>query len=172
MLCHVTFWQAASQLITVKFWAEFIAWFHFCRRLKRIILYFFCKMEKNEFRAVIKYLHEKFKPKEKRSWIMFIAYLHHRLQLYTIEWMNLNVVIRPYVMHFIRDVFQLRLLRQSSIKSTILTDRWVKVRELVEAYHMAQWFQFCMNNWVWKSYRQDGCRVCLLWTISAIVWWF
>jgi len=32
---------------------------------------------------------------------------------------------------------------------------------------MAQWFQFCTNNWVWKSYRQDGCHICSLWTINT-----
>jgi len=78
-------------------------------------------------------------------------------------------------MHIVRDI-QLRLLRQkSSIKSTIvLTDWRVKVRELVEtqAYHMAQWFQFCTNNWIWKNYRQNGCRICSMWTISVTVWRF
>jgi len=77
---------------------------------------------------------------------MFIAHLHQRLRLYTIEWMNLNVVVHPHVMHLVRDV-QLRLLRQkSSIKSTILfwlIDEW-KCASLLrsQAYHMAQWFQF------------------------------
>jgi len=94
-------------------------------------------------------------------------------------WMNLNVIVHPHVMHLVRDV-QLRLIRQkSSIKSTILfwliddlTD-W-KCTSLLrsQAYHIAQWFQFCTNNWVWKSYRQDGYRVCSLWTISATVWRF
>jgi len=51
---------------------------------------------------------------------------------------------------------------------------WSSEKSLLrpQAYHMAQWFQFCMNNWIWKSYRQDGCRVCSLWTISATVWRF
>ena len=47
--------------------------------------------------------------------------------------MNLNVIVHPHVMHIVRDV-QLRVRQKSSIKSTIvLTDRRVKVRELVEA---------------------------------------
>jgi len=37
-----------SQLI-VKFWAEFIAWFHFCRRLKRTTFVFFAKSKKTSF---------------------------------------------------------------------------------------------------------------------------
>ena len=107
---------------------------------------------------------------------MFIAHLHQRLRLYTIEWINLNVIVYPHVMHLVRDI-QLRLLRQkSSIKSTILfwlIDEW-KCASLLrpQAYHMVQWFQFCTNNWVWKSYRHDGCHVCSLWTISATVWRF
>jgi len=44
---------------------------------------------------------------------MFIAHLHQHLRLYTIRWMNLNVVVHPHVMHLIRDV-QLKLLRQKS----------------------------------------------------------
>ena len=58
---------------------------------------------------------------------MFIAYLHQHLRLYTIGWMNLNVIVHLHVIHLVWDV-QLRLLRQkSSIKSTILfwlTDEW------------------------------------------------
>jgi len=85
-MSHYFLTSSISQLITVKFWAEFIAWFHFCRRLKRIIFVFFAKWKKNEFRAMIKHLHMKsLTPKEiKSSWIMFIAYLYQRLRLYTI----------------------------------------------------------------------------------------
>jgi len=113
---------------------------------------------------MIKHLHERFnRQKLKQSWIMFIAPAFATVY----NWMNLNVVVHPYVMHFVRDV------QWSSIEAAtpeiidkvhdiILTDQWVKVREFVDrpqAYHMAQWFQFCMNNCVWKNYRQDGCRV-------------
>ena len=77
-------------------------------------------MEKNEFQtyesAVIKHMKDLMRKEIKPSWIMFITHLYQRLRLYTIGWMNLNVVVHPYVMHLVRDV-QLRLLRQkSSIK--------------------------------------------------------
>jgi len=146
---HVTcFLTRISQLITVKFWAEFITWFHFCRRLKWTTFVFFAKWKK--MNAVIKHLHMKdltlkeVKVEINHCWIMFIAHLHQRLRLYIIRWMNLNVVIHPHVMHFVRDV-QLRLLRQkSSIKSTILfwlIDKW-KCASLLrpQAYYMTQWF--------------------------------
>jgi len=60
---------------------------------------------------------------------MFVAHLHQRC-----DCIQLNEFKHGRVMHLVRDV-QLRLLRQkSSIKSTIvLTDRRVKVRELIEA---------------------------------------
>jgi len=38
------------------------------------------------------------------SWIMFIAHLHQRLRLYTIRWMNLNVIVHLHVMHLVRNV--------------------------------------------------------------------
>jgi len=70
------------------------------------------------------------------------------------------------MMHLVRNV-QLRLLCQkSSIKSTILfwlIDEW-KYASLLRpqaSCYMAQWFQFCMNNWIWKNYRQDRVP-CLL----------
>ena len=64
-------------------------------------------------------------------------------------------------------------------KSTILfwlIDEW-KCASLLrpQVYHMTQWFEFCTNNWVWKNYRQDGCRVCyceLYGSISTTMWWF
>ena len=63
--------------------------------------------------------------------------------------------------------------QKSSIKSMILfwlIDEWKCASLLrLQAYHMAQWFQFCTNNWIWKSYRQDGCHICSLWTISATI---
>ena len=62
----------------------------------------------------------------------------------------------------------------NKVHDIVLIDRRVKVASLLrlQAYHMAQWFQFFTNNWVWKSYRQDGCRVFSLWIISATVWRF
>ena len=104
---------------------------------------------------------------------MFIAHLHSAFAT-VYNWVN--EFKRGRTSHLVRDV-QLRLLRQkSSIKSTILfwlIDEW-KCASLLrpQAYHIAQWFQFCTNNWVWKNYRQDGCRVCSLWTITATVWGF
>jgi len=77
--------------------------------------------------------------------------------------MNLNMGVHPYMMHLVRDV-QLRLLCQkSSIKSTILfwlIDEW-KCANLLrpQAYLIAQWFQFCTNNWVWKSYAKWVSRL-------------
>jgi len=70
-----------------------------------------------------------------------------------------------------RDI-QLRLLPEITDKvyDIVLTDRRL-MRELVEATSQHS-DQFCTNNWVRKSYRQDGCRVCSLWTINAIVWRF
>jgi len=81
---------------------------------------------------------------------------------YTIEWMNLNVVIYMYV----RDV-QLRLRQKSSIKSTILfwlIDEW-KCASLLRphAYHMAHgYFNFARTIKYEKAI--DGCCVCSLWT--------
>jgi len=105
---------------------------------------------------------------------MFIAHLHQRLRLYTIGWMNLNVVIHSHDAP--RSGHPIEAATPEIIESTILfwlIDEW-KCTSLLrpQAYHMAQWFQFCMNNWVWKSYRQDGCRICSLWTINATVWQF
>jgi len=47
----------------------------------------FCKMEKNEFCAVIKHLHMKgLTPKEMKAELdNVLAHLHQRLRLYTIE---------------------------------------------------------------------------------------
>ena len=149
-MSHYFLTSSIFQLITVKFWAEFIT-FHFCRRLKRTTFVFFAKWKKTSFVqwSNIYIWKVKRRKKSKPSWIMFIAHLHQRLQLYTIGWMNLNMVVHSHVMHLVRDV-QLRLLRQkSSIKSTILfwlIDEW-KCASLLrpQAYHMAQWFQFCTN---------------------------
>ena len=74
---------------------------------------------------------------------MFIAHLHQRLRLYTIRWMNLNVIVYPHVMYLVRNV-QLRLFQKSSIKSTILfwlIDEW-KCASLLKAYYMACDFNF------------------------------
>ena len=91
---------------------------------------------------------------------MFIAHLHQRLLYTTIHnWVDefkWSYIHMWWPRGSLRHV-QLRLLRQkSSLKSIIF---WL--------IDMAQ-FQFCTNNWVWKSNRQDGCCVCSLWTISAI----
>ena len=103
---------------------------------------------------------------------MFIAHLHQRLRLYTIGWMNLNVVVHPHAPRSGRPIEAAMPEIIDKAHDIVLTDRRVKVHELVEAHHMVQWFQFCTNNWVWKSYRQDGCRICSLWIISATVWRF
>ena len=91
---------------------EFIAWFHFCRRLKRTTFVFFAKWKKNEFHAAIKHLHiQRFNAKRNQNWIMFMAYLHQRLRLYTIEWMNLNMVVYPHMMHLIWDPIKAATLK-------------------------------------------------------------
>jgi len=40
------------------------------------------------------------------------------------------------------------------VHDIVLIDEW-KCASLLrpQAYHMAQWFQFCTNNWIWKSYQ-------------------
>ena len=63
---------------------------------------------------------------------MFIAHLHQLLRLYTIGWMNLKVVVHSH-MHLVWEV-QLRLPKIiDKIHDIVLTDRWMKVRELVKA---------------------------------------
>ena len=37
---------------------------------------------------------------------------------------------------------------------------WLTSESAWACWGISQWFQFCTNNWIWKSYRQDGCRVC------------
>jgi len=130
-MSHYFLTSSIFQLITIKFWAEFIAWFHFCRRLKRIFV-IFVKWKK-WVSCSDQCLHMKnLTSKEiKDNWIMFIAHLHQRLRLYTIGWMNLNMVVHPHVMHLVRDV-QLRV-PEIIDKVHDIVDRWVKVRELVEA---------------------------------------
>jgi len=86
------------------------------------------------------------------------------------KWVNEFKRGRTYVMHLVRDV-QLRLLRQNidKVHDIVLIDWWVrKCANLLklQAYHIRQWFQFCTNNWVWKSYRQNGRRVCSLWIFA------
>ena len=168
VMSHYFLTSSISQLITVKFWAEFIAWFHFCKRLKRITFVFFAKWKKNKFHAVIKHLHMKsLTPKEIKAELDSI-HLHQRLRLYTIGWMNLNVVVHPHVMHFVRDV-QLRLQRQkSSIKSTILfwlIDEWKCASLLRPQVHHMTVIPILHEQLDMK--KQDGCRVCWLWTIST-----
>ena len=80
--------------------------------------------------------------------------------------MNLNVVVYPHVMHLVRDVQWRLLCQKSSMKSTILfwlIDKW-KCASLLrpQAYHIAQWFQFCTNKWIWKSYISKMSAVCSL----------
>ena len=65
VMSHYFLTNSIFQLITVKLRAEFIAWFHFCRRLKRTIFAFFANW--NEFRAVIKFTYERFNAERNQS---------------------------------------------------------------------------------------------------------
>jgi len=112
---------------------------------------------------MIKHLHMKsLTPKEIKAKLDNVHSTSAPVRLYTIEKMNLNVIVHPHVMHLVRDV-QLRLLRQkSSIKSTILFWSTSENARACWGHGHITWhsdFNFA-NNWVWKSYRQDGCRVC------------
>jgi len=152
--------------------SEFIMWFHFCRRLKRTTLYFLQNRKKRvSCNQII--IQSSLTPKEIKAKLNNVHSISAPAFVTVYNWMNLNMVIHPYVMHLIRDV-QLRLLHQKwTIKSTILfwlIDEWKCASSLrPQTYHMTQWFQFCTNNWIWKNYRQDECRVCSLWNISVTV---
>ena len=169
-MSHYFLTSSISQLITVKFeWHS--SWFHFCRRLKRITFVFFAKWKKTNFVQWSNIYMKGLTPKEIKAELDNVHSTCEPAFAIVYNWMNLNVVVHPHVMNFV----QLRLLLQKSlIKSMILflIDEWKCVSLLRPAYHMVQWFQFCTNNWVRKSYRQDGCRVCSLWIISATVWRF
>ena len=59
------------------------------------------------------------------------------------------------------------------IHDMVLSDRRIKVREIVEATGILQGTVFSISHeklGVKKS-RQDGCRVCSDGRINAIVWW-
>jgi len=110
----------------------------------------FCKMEKKRVLCSDQtFTYEKFNAKRNQSRVGFIAHLHQRLRLYTIGWINLNLVVYP--MHLVRNI-QLRLLHQkSSINPRYYFD-WSMSESARACWdHMAQWFQFCTNNWVWKK---------------------
>ena len=100
-------------------------------------------MEKNEFRAVIKYVHMKgLTPKEIKA-ELDIAHLHQRLQLY--NWVNEFKRGRIFTCDAPRSERPIEAATPEIINKVhdiILTDRRVKVRELVDAtgtiIHMAQ----------------------------------
>ena len=80
---------------------------------------------------MIKDLHMKcLTPKKiKTGWIMFIAHLHQRLRLYSIEWMNLNVVVHPHTSRSWRPIAKPEII--DKVHDIVLTDR--RVHELIEA---------------------------------------
>jgi len=127
VMSHYFLTSIISQLITVKFWAEFIAWFHFCRRLKRKIFVFFAKWKKTSF-VQFKHLHMKgLTPKKIKTELNNVHSTSAPAFATVYNWMNKFKRGRTSMMHLVRDI-QLRLPRQkSSIKFMILfwlIDEW------------------------------------------------
>ena len=122
-MSHYFLTNSISQLITVKFWAEFII--HFCfisvETIKANNIYIFCKMEKTEFRAIIKHLHMKdLMPKEIKAELDNVHSTSAPTFVSVYNWMNEFKRGTSTCEHLVRNV-QLRLLHQkSSIKSTIV----------------------------------------------------
>jgi len=156
---------------------EFLAWFHFCRWLKRTIFVFFAKWKWVSCNDLhMKGLHMKglqmkgLTPKEIKAELDNVYSTSTPafaiVQLDKHNW-NLNVVVYPHVMHFVREV-QLRLSEIiDKVHDIVLTDRRVKVRELIKTTSTEISIlheQLSMK----KIYRQDGCRVCSLWTSLMI----
>jgi len=131
-MSHYFLTSNVSQLITVKFWMKFIAWFHFCRRLKRTI---FCKMEKNEFRADQISIYERFK-KEIKAELDNIQHIWTSVCWSVYNWVNEFI----WYIHIWCTSFGTfnwgcyEIIQKSSIKSTILfwlIDKW-KCAKLVK----------------------------------------
>ena len=96
----------------------------------------FCKMEKKRGVSCSNQTstYERFKEKKsKPNWIMFIAHLHQRLWLYTIGWMNLNVVVHIHMWCTSGSNWGCYGRIIDKVHDIVLPNRRVKVRELVEA---------------------------------------
>ena len=127
-MSHYLLTSSIFQVVTVKLWAKFIAWFYFCRWLKPTYV-FFAKWEKTSFVqwSNIYIWNTYLTSKEIKAELDNVHSTSAPTFATVYKWMNLNVVVHPHVMHLVWDV-QLRLLRQKSpIKSTILfwlIDEW------------------------------------------------
>ena len=99
-------------------------------------------MEKNEFRAVIKYLHMKgLTPKKIKAELDNVHSTSASAFAIVYNWMNEFKTSRTYTCDTPRSGRPIEAATSEIIDKVhdiVLINRRVKMRELVEAYHMAQ----------------------------------
>ena len=129
-MSHYFLTSSIFQLITVKFWAEFITWFYFCRWLKRTTFVFFAKWKKTSFvqwsniymkgltpkeiKAELDNVHSTFAP----AFAIVYNWVNEFKRGRTSTWCTTTCTATSEVIDKVHDI--------------VLTDRRVKVRELVE----------------------------------------
>ncbi|KAG5346213.1 SETMR methyltransferase, partial [Acromyrmex charruanus] len=129
-------------------------------------------MEKNEFRAVIKYLHMKgLTPKEIKAELDDIHSTSAPAFATVYNWMNEFKRGRTSTCDAPRSGRPIKAATPEIIDKVdiVLIDRRVKVREFVEATGISHGTVISILHELGMKNRQDGCRVCSLWTISATI---